>query len=495
MPRQIPLPPSAASLTASLRDLGYSLETAVADIVDNSISANATDIQIVCDIGSEVPAIVIADNGSGMTEEEVIAAMRPGSTSPKQERSESDLGRFGLGLKTASFSQCKRLTVVSRKEEVISSAEWDLNLVEEINDWTLIVLDSEDIRPLPYRDLLKAKGTLIIWRDLDRLFQDEKGIKRDELVYDKLKNVDRHLSLVFHRFLSGEIKGRDKLTISINGKNIDAFDPFCRKNSATQILAKEKVWIGDSQVELQPYILPHYSRLSASEEKLYKDRSDFVSNQGAYVYRNGRLMAWGDWFRIATKGESTKLARVQIDFPNSLDEKWGIDIKKSRTSAPPAVRERLRQILGKVTARSINIHRGRGQKLLGEYSDPLWNRYADHALGIKYTINRDHPLISDLVARLPKADMTLLNLIFESISSALPYEMIYSDYSTQPREVGTAEVDEDQLLSWLQFIKEGLFKDGYNEEHFRKTAKSTGLFQNREHLIDQFIQRSGNDCI
>ena len=490
MPRQYPLPPSAASMTASLRDLGYSLETAIADIVDNSISAKATDIQIVCDIGSEVPAIVIADNGSGMTEEEVIAAMRPGSTSPKQERSESDLGRFGLGLKTASFSQCKRLTVVSRKEEVISSAEWNLNLIEEINDWTLIVLDSEEIKSLPYCDLLKAKGTLIIWRDLDRLFQDEKGIKRDELVYDKLKNVDRHLSLVFHRFLSGEIKGRDKLTISINGKNVDAFDPFCRKNSATQILAKEKVWIGDSQIELQPYILPHYSRLGASEEKLYKDRSDFVSNQGAYVYRNGRLMAWGDWFRIATKGEATKLARVQIDFPNSLDEKWGIDIKKSKASAPPAVKDRLRQILGKVTTRSINIHRGRGQKLLGEYSDPLWNRYADHALGIKYAINRDHPLISDLVARLPKADMTLLNLLFESISSALPYEMIYSDYSTQPREVGSAEVEEDQLYAWLGVIKERLYQDEKNEENFRATAKSTGLFHNKEHVIERFLKDS-----
>ena len=137
------LPPSAASLTASLRDLGYSLETAIADLIDNSISADATEIQIFCDASPSSPVLIIADNGRGMTEAEVIAAMRHGATGPSKKRGPADLGRFGLGLKTASFSQCRRLTVVSATNRERAGAEWSLAKVEEDDDWFIAVLEPE----------------------------------------------------------------------------------------------------------------------------------------------------------------------------------------------------------------------------------------------------------------------------------------------------------------------------------------------------------------
>lgn len=487
MARPHHLPPSAASLTASLRDLGYSLETAVADLIDNSISADATEIQIFCDVSRNAPVLVVADNGRGMTESELIAAMRHGATSPRQKREPKDLGRFGLGLKTASFSQCRRLTVVSFAKGKQAAAEWNLTQIEDDDDWFIAILEPSEIADQPFVEALAAKGTLVIWRDLDRLFEDETGVKRDEIVNEKLAAVERHLSLVFHRFLAGEVKGRKKLKICINGHPITPFDPFCRRNPATQILPEETVWVGEVAVSMQPYILPHHSRLSASEYDFYQDRSDFISNQGAYIYRNGRLTAWGDWFRIVPKGEATKLARVQIDFPNDLDEAWTIDIKKSRARPPHAVRERLRQIIAKITSRSITVHRGRGQKLFQESLAPLWERYADHG-GIRFAINTQHPLISSLTAKLATQDVEALQVILDSIAASLPIEMIYSDYSTHPREVTRATADKEGTLDRLRKLKQILYGDGPGDpEAFLQIVRSTQLFEDQIETAEEFI--------
>jgi hypothetical protein len=490
MARPHHLPPSAASLTASLRDLGYSLETAVADLIDNSISADATEVQILCDLTRTEPTLVIADNGRGMTEAEVIAAMRHGATDPRKKRGPKDLGRFGLGLKTASFSQCRRLTVISSQNGARAGAEWDLGRVEDEDDWFIAVFDQSEIDQQPYIEALGSTGTLVVWRELDRLFEDEIGRKRDEIVHEKLDVVERHLSLVFHRFLSGEVKGRKKLTIRINGHTITPFDPFCRKNAATQVLPEDKVWVNNIPVLMQPYILPHHSRLSASEYDFYQDRSDFISNQGAYVYRSGRLMAWGDWFRLVPKGEATKLARVQIDFSNDLDEAWTIDIKKSRARPPHAVRERLRQIIDKITTRSVTVHRGRGQKLFQEAAAPVWERYADHG-GIRFAINAQHPLVTALRGHLSEEDARALGLLLDAVAASLPIEMIYSDYSTNPREVSQTSFDEAQHLERLRGLKSVLFGDGPgNAETFLQIVRSTRLFDGQTELAEKFVREA-----
>jgi hypothetical protein len=477
-------------LTASLRDLGYSLETAVADLIDNSISADATEVKVFCDMSRNAPVLVIVDNGRGMTGEEVIAALRHGATDPRRKRGPKDLGRFGLGLKTASFSQCRRLTVVSIVNGKHAGAEWNLDEVEKTDDWFISVLDSDEIASQPYFETLDGTGTLIIWRDLDRLFEDETGRRRDEIVNEKLTIVERHLSLVFHRFLAGEVKGRRRLTIRINGHPITPFDPFCRKNEATQVLPEETVWVDEEAISMQPYILPHHSRLSASEHDYYQDRSDFISNQGAYVYRNGRLMAWGEWFRMVPKGEATKLARVQIDFPNSLDEAWTIDIKKSRARPPHAVRERLRQIIAKIANRSVTVHRGRGQRLLQEDKAPLWERYADHG-GICYEINAEHSLITSMSQKLVPEDADSLRVLLQSIAASLPVEMIYSDYSTHPREMTRVVADAHVTLGRLKGLKQVLYGDGPGDpKAFLQIAQSTRLFDGQIETVKNFISES-----
>lgn len=488
MAREQRHPPSAACLSASMRDLGYSLETAIADIIDNSISAGSDAIDIVCDLSDDKPALVVFDNGKGMSEDELLCAMRHGTGNPRLNRSPMDLGRFGLGLKTASFSQCRSLTVVSKCDGNVCAAEWNLDRIDNADDWMLSILDDNDICLLPYIEHLGTNGTAVIWRDLDRLMEEEAGTRRHEIVNEKLDVVERHLSLVFHRFLSGEVKGYSKIALTINGHSIKAFDPFCRKNPATQVLPEEIVRIGDAEVRLQPYVLPHHSRLSASEYDYYQNRSDFISNQGGYVYRNGRLMAWGDWFRLVSKGEATKLARVQIDFPNSLDEAWTIDIKKSRARPPHAVKERLRQIIVKITSRSVTVHRGRGQKLFQEVTAPLWERYADLA-GIRYVLNGSHPLIQRLRDRLDKAGNKHLDLLLEATSASLPVEMVYSDFSTSPREVSQNPSTQD-VLSRLDDLKNALWGNQLgNAEAFRDIVRSTRLFDAHNEIVEQYIQR------
>lgn len=481
------LPPSASSLSASMRDLGYSLETAIADLVDNSISAGATSVDIFCDLTRENPTLAIIDNGNGMDADELISAMKHGSTNPKEERDPYDLGRFGLGLKTASFSQCRQLTVASSQKGKPVCAEWNLNLVDDKDDWLILILDADEISELPFIDLLMSEGTIVIWRELDRLFEDEKGQKRDQIVNEKLDVVEKHLALVFHRFLSGDVKGRKKLCITINGHVVEPFDPFCRGNPATQLLPKEIVRVDGELIQMQPYILPHHSRLTAKEFDFYQNRSDFISNQGAYIYRGGRLMAWGDWFRLIPKGEATKLARVQIDFPNSLDESWTIDIKKSRARPPRPVRERLRQIISRISGRSTSVHRGRGKKIFEEVEAPVWERYADQG-AIRYAINKEHPLVQNLTLSLEPSLSRKLGLLIDSVSSALPIEMIYSDFSTTPRDIDQISISDDVVVEKLKILEESIFENHQvDADIFREVIASMKIFENHADVVEKYI--------
>ncbi|GAA0373489.1 ATP-binding protein [Bowmanella denitrificans] len=488
MAREQTHPPSAACLSASMRDLGYSLETAIADLIDNSISAFASTIEVIFDVSGEKPVVVITDNGKGMLEAELLDAMKHGTTNPRQVRAPGDLGRFGLGLKTASFSQCRSLTVVSKKNGKLCGAEWNLDRIDAVDEWILSILDESDIQNLPYLDQLEDNGTSVIWRELDRLVEDETGTRRDEVVNEKLDALERHLALVFHRFLAGEIKGSPKISITVNGHSVVAFDPFCRKNPATQVLPEEIVHVGDVVVRLQPYVLPHHSRLTASEYDFYQNRSDFISNQGAYIYRNGRLMAWGDWFRLIPKGEATKLARVQIDFPNSLDESWTIDIKKSRARPPRPVRERLRQIISQVTGRSTIVHRGRGQRLFQDVAAPIWDRYSNHG-GIRYSINGSHPLIQRLAERLDQDGEIHLNVLLASISASLPVEMIYSDYSTHPQEVSQVPAEHD-VIERLRALRAALWGNAIGDANaFREIVRSTRMFERHMEIVNKYIDQ------
>jgi hypothetical protein len=472
--------PSAAVLVESLRDIGYSLETAVADIIDNSISAHATKIDVWCATDVNPLALAIVDDGRGMSEVELIDAMRPGSLSPKVQRSAGDLGRFGLGLKTASFSQGRRLTVVSRKDGTTSGAAWDLDWIGDQQEWSLGLLEADDVSRLPWIETLGSTGTLVVWEKLDRLAEDVEGAARSDLIAAKIVDLSRHLSLVFHRFIEGTAPNRQRVNIAVNGQQVVAFDPFCRAVAATQKLPPERVPCDGEEIEIRAYILPHHSKLSPETLRFYRDRSDFLSNQGAYIYRDGRLMAWGEWFRMIPRSEATKLARVQIDFPCALDHLWTIDIKKSRAHPPPAVRAHFRRIIERIADRSVRVHRGRGEAALDRVSLPLWSRTVDRG-SIRYSPDLDHPLLAASLSAMPEGGRKLLEKALIALGASFPTEALYTDFASEPEKVRAIEIalSDDEMRAQLEELKTALGGPGQIDDlAFARLALSMKVFGN-----------------
>lgn len=489
---RIELPPGASSLTEAMRDIGYSLETAVADIIDNSITAQATEVSIYFDFESSDSRLCVIDNGSGMDRETLISAMRHGSKHPREQRPAGDLGRFGLGLKTASFSQCRRLTVVTRKDSKLEAATWDLDTVSDEDKWALDILEPSDIAALPYINELGESGTMVLWEKLDRLCGRETPTK--DILYEKVEVVDRHLALVFHRFLSGEIKGK-KLNIKMNGHKVEAFDPFCISNKATQLLPQEICRIQGNEIKIQPYILPHHSKLSPAEHDYYQTRSEFVGNQGVYVYRNNRLMAWGSWFRLVPKGESTKLARVKIDFPNALDELWTIDIKKSRAVPPQEVKAKLRQVLNRIVDQSTRVHTRRGKKLIDENPGSCWVRHMSQG-HVHYSLNKDHPVITSYKQMLEPGQQGFFNEVLAVIEDSIPIETIYSDYSMTPKSFDDKPaLNDDEVVSRLIRLYEILTaEDQMDAERFRTIIKNIKPFCDYPQAIERVIEEKFHEC-
>lgn len=239
--------------------------------------------------------------------------MRLGSTDPREERAIGDLGRFGLGLKTASFSQCRRLTVVSRQHGEIAAFTWDLDTVVKENSWS--VLERTDFDSIFAIDELPSTGTMVLWEKVDRLTGRNGAGKVD---YERVISESQdYLSLVFHRFLSGE-RNTQKISISINGRALDPIDPFNIANEATQASPEEVVCPG---VTLRSFTLPH---ISTYEDKREYDRyglpGGYLRNQGVYSYRAKRLIIFGTWFGLAKKTALTQLTRVKIDIGTDQDE-------------------------------------------------------------------------------------------------------------------------------------------------------------------------------
>lgn len=484
------LRPRAAALVESLRDIGYSLETAVSDIVDNSIAAGASEVDIWCLGDQQALNLAITDNGRGMAEEALISAMRPGSSDPRASRSPSDLGRFGLGLKTASFSQGRRLTVASRQSASIAAAVWDLDQVAQDDEWTLGLLEDEEIRGLPWLDQLPNPGTLVLWEKMDRFSEALDGQGRSELVNAKLSSLSKHLSLVFHRFISGEAERAGKLEIRINGRKVPAFDPFCRDHDATQRLPPETLAIGASRISIRAFILPHHSKLSPKTIEFYESRGDFLSSQGAYVYRNDRLMAWGNWFGILPKGEATKLARVAIDFTSELDDQWTIDIKKSRAHPPPPVRTRFRQIIERIAGNSVRVYTGRAERSLHANNLPLWSRLPGRD-GIAYIPNQEHPILQRLLEACDPDDRPIVSRTLELLGTSLPIEAIYADIATNPKAVAvpSAEMSREECRERLLGLKELVdAKGSLDVGTFIRVALSTRAFGGAELMVEEIAQ-------
>lgn len=422
--------PEPESLLQSARSFGYSVETAIADLVDNSITAEATKIIISYGIDKYSSFVRIEDNGKGMSEKELINAMKVGSFNPLDKRNENDLGRFGLGLKTASFSQCRRLTVKTRNKsgkEFIRC--WDLDTVAEKKDWVLL-RNSADKRSEKNLGGFaeKGPGTIVLWEKLDRLVESGELKSDKEHFYRKFGNVRKHLGLIFHRFIEdGEISISvlDDMLPSINPFNISDHVPSTE-------LQEEQLAIRGHQILIQPYILPHESKLSDRERNNIEMIKGWTEHQGIYLYRNKRLIADGTWLDLDfRKKESQRLCRISIDIPNTLDTEWQIDVKKASAKIPDVIRKRIKNICFSSIDKAIKVytHRGAYIKRKGEKKDIVYLWKARQKKGKRYyEINEDHP-VYQLISEYLGDDAYIFNDYVRLIGESLPVSLIVSDFS------------------------------------------------------------------
>lgn len=437
--------PHAAALIEGLRDIGYSLETAISDVIDNSITAGAHRIKINTETFSEEPYIAIIDDGDGMTEEELVAAMRPGSRNPLATRDEPDLGRFGLGLKSASFSQCRRLTVVSRKSGQTSAAIWDLDDVAERNEWAVQLPDG--VAGIPAVEQLGPKGTLVLWQKLDRLTggYSHNAAKRAEVINQRIAETERHLRLVFHRFMEDS----KPLRILLNERLLRPLDPFARKNPATIADPEEVLTLIRGDVEIQSFTLPHHKQVGKTEWEDIGGPEGHLKSQGFFLYRGKRLILHGTWFGLCRQSEITKLSRVRIDIPNSMDADWKIDVKKSSAQLPPVVRDRLKKVIERILAGSKRTYSKRGQKLVDHERLPLWHRIQADGQ-IRYRPNVEHPAFADFAESLPPDLRRGFFNCIALVGASLPIETLHADMAGTAELIVPDRVDEDTLAQAVQ---------------------------------------------
>lgn len=435
--------PEAPILIESTRSVGYSFEAAVADIIDNSISKKAKSIHLYF-ASQPLQYLSIIDDGEGMSMKELEEAMRYGSRSSLEDRDKGDLGRFGLGLKMASLSQCRQLTVISKKDNKINAVEWNIDHINKEKKWALIVYNDEEIEYLPSAEYLNGinSGTIVLWRNFDRIKTTSNNPAKsfDELI----EKAREHVSLVFHRYLSSERPGI-KISIEFNDIPVSPIDPFMTDHPATQPLAETPIREDNDYVFIKPYVLPLPSKLKAEERRQQeKLASNLHLNQGFYIYRNYRLIIWGTWFKLIRREELNGLARVRVDIPNTLDSIWSIDVKKSSAELPDMIKDRLASIVKDTVGRSEKVYRYRGRKVTDEQFDHIWD-VADVRGEIKYSINKDSILYKKVYNSLSDENVQFFNSLILLIENSFPFMDVYCRYSKAKGECADTSLSFEEV--------------------------------------------------
>ena len=434
-----PKVPPATSLIQGLRCIGYSYATALADIIDNSISAGAKNIDILSDPYAKQPYLCVFDDGCGMGWKELDNAMTLGSDRANKEDSEIELGRFGLGLKSASFSQCLKLTVASKRTNKINAMCYDLERIQSLNEWIIDELEDNEIDSLPEIQRLKEadSGTLVIWQKFDKL--QEESASFEDSFNAAVMEAKKHIEFVFHRFW-------DEVNISFNGHRIEKRDPFLSELPSSQKGRTQTIYVDNQPIVVTPFVLPYANSLTEEHKKMLGNPKSIYDDQGFYIYRNKRLIIWGSWLHMNIRSEFNKLARVRVDIPSSLDSLWMLDVKKSSAKIPDKIKTQLQSSIKDSIVRSKREVRYPGKKE-AEAEHPLWNRIDLHGGKVKYEINRESsPIYNELVESLNDKQIQLLDAYLDKVEKFIPKGMIVADNADSLQIVNGGDDEEDEDL-------------------------------------------------
>ena len=467
--------PIAAAITESLRSIGYSIETAIADLIDNSITAGASIVSISGEYKGEKTALFILDNGCGMDEETLKSAMRLGSASPNDSREEKDLGRFGLGLKTASFSQCRKFTVISKQNGIVSGRYWDLDIINSTNEWQL----RRDINPKYTERLANYEhGTLIVWEMLDRVIsiKDNDAEKR----FNKKKDIIRtHLGLTFHRFIES-----GRLTIEIGGVKVEPWNPFLPDKDFSVKKEIPDVTACEGSVRIKGWVMPHKAYFSDPEYRSAGFNRGWTHMQGFYIYRGDRLLVAGGWLGLTANGQPFRqehhydLARICVDISNEHDFDWDIDIKKSKATPPDYLVHSLESV-AKQTRRlayETYVYRGVPQKTQtssGRSIVPLWSTAQQRNKKLFYSVNNDFPLIKELLAELDEKKATSLKELLRLLAETIPVQNIDFHVSNQEQHDFSSPYENcpKEMESILKKLINSYIAQGFNLQEAEEQAK------------------------
>lgn len=488
--------PGAAELFESLRAFGYDLPTAIADIVDNSISAGARNVWIDLVWAGPASRVLIRDDGHGMTDDELRQAMRPGSLSPLENRAAHDLGRFGLGMKTASISQCRCLTVMSKRAVgAVAVRRWDLDYIASTGtgEWRLLkgegILDDGDRGALDGQD----QGTILLWDRLDQLVgdaavDDEVSQRHFRERADALRD---HLAMVFHRFL----QGRGAMTLHINGRAIEPWDPFLDGSDHVSPLPSETLSFGDERAEVKAFILPHHSRITPEAHAAAAGPKGWNAHQGFYVYRNRRLLVAGDWLGLGMqKEEHFKLARIRVDLSNSADLLWQIDVKKSRAHPPATLRKDLLRVARTARKQASDIYRHRGkviQRRLGAGDVFLWNHVVKGGRTF-YKINREHPLVRKVIDT--GEDRPAVRALLSLVEQTVPAPLIVINNAEKPDGFGQPFEDApSELDRAMDEVFRALVEDGRDRADAARSLLTMEPFSQHPERVAGWLEQLAAD--
>lgn len=436
--------PSPDVLMNSMRSIGYSFKTAVADIIDNSISAHASEIKIYTPINDDL-FISFFDNGEGMSRDELLNAMKYGSD--RECYGIDDLGRFGLGLKSASLSQCRKLTVASKKDGAISAFRWDLDSVIETKRWDCLELENDEIKQLPMIKVLTEaeKGTLVVWQDFDIAYKKSNGHVMETLS-EEVDEMEKHLSLVFHRFLN---RSFNQIKIYINDDRIKGYDPFLEDHPKTDSQKPSIIKCENEDIRIQQFILPHQNDLSNEDVEKLGGIERLRSGQGFYIYRNDRLIIYGTWFRLASSNlnsELYKYGRIKVDIPNTLDDMWDIDIKKQNASIPRQILASLKKAVSNVRVKSKDKSAKRTKLKLEKDDSKIWNKNLNREEKEVFFINNESQFVRNFIDGFDDSDKTKILRFLDVISASIPYDDIYNSMCNKALEQKISQDGIDSII-------------------------------------------------
>ncbi|MFE4355291.1 ATP-binding protein [Kitasatospora sp. NPDC056800] len=468
----------------SLRSFGYDMATALADLVDNSIAAGATQVRVDYSTTEGQSWVAIVDDGKGMTEAALHEALRLGGDGPAAFRDQTDLGRFGLGLKTASLSQCRLLTVLSRTGDGLICRSWDLEHVTRVDDWEVLAEADADALRIVEEVGFNGTGTMVLWRRLDNAGEGR-------VLAQRLGQARVRLAMWFQRFLTA-----GTVDLRVGQRSVSPWDPFWRKWMATQDLGTE--FLGpQGEVKVTPFVLPHPSRLSNKELDLGAGPRGWNAQQGFYVYRRNRLVSAGGWLGLPdlTITPQARLARIEVDIDQHADSTWLVDVRKSRVHPPSELEADLARLAGAAREASVRAFRQRAVTLNrsrgGQITFGWLPRQRDGATD--YVVNRQHPVVQAALEEPGRATVeALLRLVERTVPVGLIAIEAERDETRTP-QAALEHVDEEGVRSELAAMLVGLPKDPVARDRLVRALASVEPFNRFPALVSELTAEVSTD--